>query len=554
MKRRFTGKTRIFLAISGAIIVIALILQVFGAGINFGIDFTGGSLLTYSVGESYDVDDVYAILAEAGYTNYQVTKTEPTEASLKRREEAAAESTVGTDETAATDEAAEAEETAVVEETAMAAETAAADASAAVAETQAADETAAAEETATAEATVEATVEPTATPFVGMLDLDKSGIAQDKLTDLQIRLALVDETSGLEGNLKDAVSELFPDAKTLDYGSVTSRMINENDYDAVYSGGYIAEFEIGTEFDSDAVADQVSTYLEGQGYSVLAVDAIRYDAAAEAAAAEATATPVATDEVTGAEATVEPAAEATDAVDETVEATVVEESGTSLRLLVSIETQTTKVRDMIETEMKAKYPDFIYVQIDHVSATAGRDLIANAMKALLIAFACMLVYIAIRFDFYSGVVALGALVHDVAIMYAFMVFFGSLFQANSPFIAAILTIVGYSINNTIIIFDRVREVAKKPGFTQAPKMDVVETAVGATLSRTINTSITTMIALVFMYAFGVDAIREFMFPLIIGMLAGVYSSVFLATQVWAMWMDKRTSKKLAKDDKNPSKA
>ena len=91
MKRTFTGKNRIFLAISGIIVVAALLMQLFGAGINLGIDFTGGSLLTYSVGESYDVEDVYAILEAAGYTDYQVTKTAPSDASTNLRAEMAAE-------------------------------------------------------------------------------------------------------------------------------------------------------------------------------------------------------------------------------------------------------------------------------------------------------------------------------------------------------------------------------------------------------------------------------------------------------------------------------
>ena len=197
---------------------------------------------------------------------------------------------------------------------------------------------------------------------------------------------------------------------------------------------------------------------------------VRYDAAAEAAA-EATAEPEATvdaeataaaEETADTEATAEP--EVTAEPEATEEPAA--ETGTSLRVLVSIDSQTTQVRNMIETEMRAKYPDFVFVTIDHVSAVAGKDLISNAVKALLIAFACMLVYIAIRFDFYSGVVALGALVHDVLIMCSFMVFFRGVFQANSPFIAAVLTIVGYSINNTIIIFDRIRENAKKPGQTK----------------------------------------------------------------------------------------
>ena len=202
---------------------------------------------------------------------------------------------------------------------------------------------------------------------------------------------------------------------------------------------------------------------------------------------------------------------------------------------------------MIETEMGAKYPDFVFVTIDHVSAVAGKDLISNALFALLIAFACMLVYIAIRFDFHSGVVALGALLHDVLIMFAFMVFFSWKYQANSPFIAAVLTIVGYSINNTIIIFDRIRENGKKPGFTLTAKMDIVEKSVGECLSRTINTSVTTLITLVALYIFGVESIREFAFPLLVGMLAGTYSSVLLSGQVWAMWVDKINARKIAKE-------
>ncbi|MGN0803030.1 MAG: protein translocase subunit SecF, partial [Candidatus Faecivicinus sp.] len=107
-------------------------------------------------------------------------------------------------------------------------------------------------------------------------------------------------------------------------------------------------------------------------------------------------------------------------------------------------------------------------------------------------------------------------------------------------------IVGYSINNTIIIFDRIRENGKRPGFTQKPKMEIVELSVSSTLSRTINTTITTLITLVALYIFGVESIREFAFPLIVGMLAGTYSSVLLSGQVWAMWSQKLADRKTAK--------
>ena len=161
----------------------------------------------------------------------------------------------------------------------------------------------------------------------------------------------------------------------------------------------------------------------------------------------------------------------------------------------------------------------------------------------------MLIYIAIRFSPLSGAAALFALVHDILIMCAFMVFFRFAFQVNSSFIAAILTIVGYSINNTIIIFDRIRENRKRPGMSQMPMMDVVEVSVSSTLARTINTTLTTLITLVCLFIFGVSSIREFAFPLIIGMLAGTYSSVLLSGQMWAMWDEKLAAKRAAKSVK-----
>jgi len=108
----------------------------------------------------------------------------------------------------------------------------------------------------------------------------------------------------------------------------------------------------------------------------------------------------------------------------------------------------------------------------------------------------------------------------------------------------VLTIVGYSINNTIIVFDRIRETGRKPGWSDKSRKEIVEVSVSNTLSRTINTSLTTLITLVALYAFGVESIREFAFPLIVGMLAGTYSSVLLSGQVWAMWMDKRSAAKV----------
>ena len=219
------------------------------------------------------------------------------------------------------------------------------------------------------------------------------------------------------------------------------------------------------------------------------------------------------------------------------------DSGDMLCVLVKPNDQTSLVRKALESQMTEKYPNFKFVSIEHVSATSGKDLINNAIKSILIVFVCLLIYIGIRFSLFSGLATLFALVHDVLIMCAFMVFFRGFFQVNSPFIAAVLTIVGYSINNTIVVFDRIREVAKRPGADRRSHQDIVEEAVGKTLTRTINTSLTTLFTLVALFVFGVDSIREFAFPLIVGMLAGTYSSVLLSGQVWAFVMDKRAAKK-----------
>ena len=493
MKKRFTGNTRLFLCISGAIIVIALIMQIVGVGLNLGIDFTGGSLLNYSVGEDYDVADVETILASAGYEGSQVTKAAPSDASIALQAELAQKAAEAAAEPV--EEAAEESETHVHEDGTV--------------HEGSHDEEAEAEE---------------AEEFVPMLNLDKSGVKADGLTDLQIRLNLVDESEGLEQAIADAVAAQFPGATQLSYGALTNSTIVEKGLDVEYSGGYIAEFEIGEEFDSAAATEAIKSALE-ENFSLIDAVALRYDAEAETEPAEATETETETAEA------------------ETEE---VEESGTNLRVLVNIDDQASQVRGLLEKEMTAKYENFRFVSVDHVSAIAGRDLLGNAVKALLIAFACMLIYIAIRFDVFSGLAALFGLMHDVLIMCSFMVFFRGLFQVNSSFIAAVLTIVGYSINNTIIIFDRIRETAKKPGNTMRPRVEIVEESVANTLSRTINTSLTTLITLVALYVFGVDSIREFAFPLIVGMLAGTYSSVLLSGQVWAMWMEKRNARKAQK--------
>ncbi|NLV58512.1 MAG: protein translocase subunit SecF [Clostridiales bacterium] len=199
----------------------------------------------------------------------------------------------------------------------------------------------------------------------------------------------------------------------------------------------------------------------------------------------------------------------------------------------------------LETTLLAKYPQLNTATgtANYVGPIAGAALVRNAIFSVLLATALMLVYIAFRFDLYSGIAAIAGLLHDVLIMVSFMVLLRSIIQMNSSFIAAMLTIVGYSINNTIIIFDRIRENNAKPGYHHMKREEIVNLSVSQSLGRTINTTLTTLITIVTLYILGVDAIREFSLPIIIGIVSGVYSSNMINGYVWAWLEEKRKGQK-----------
>ncbi len=199
----------------------------------------------------------------------------------------------------------------------------------------------------------------------------------------------------------------------------------------------------------------------------------------------------------------------------------------------------------LEEKLLTLYPqmDTEGATASYVGPVAGRMLVRNAIFSVLLAAALMLLYIAIRFDFASGVAAVMGLLHDVLIMLSFMVILRSVIQMNSSFIAAMLTIVGYSINNTIVIFDRIRQNKKKPACAGLTRAQVADVSVKESLGRTINTTLTTLATIVCLYVLGVSAIREFSLPIIIGILAGVYSANLINGYVWAGLEGMRRGKK-----------
>jgi preprotein translocase subunit SecF len=201
-----------------------------------------------------------------------------------------------------------------------------------------------------------------------------------------------------------------------------------------------------------------------------------------------------------------------------------------------------KVQADFETAIKEKYPEASSIgDVNYVGPVAGATLVKNAVISVLLAAVLMLIYIAIRFDLNSGIAAVFGLLHDVLIMLSFMVIFRSVIQMNSSFIAAALTIVGYSINNTIVIFDRIRENAKK--MPNVAREEVTNISIKESLGRTICTTVTTLITIVALCILGVASIREFALPIIIGILSGVYSANMINGYVWAFLEEKRRNRK-----------
>ncbi len=205
------------------------------------------------------------------------------------------------------------------------------------------------------------------------------------------------------------------------------------------------------------------------------------------------------------------------------------------------------VQSAVTAKLQTAYPNAQPMgDVSYVGPVAGATLIKNAITSVLIASVLMLIYIAWRFDFHSGVAAVLALIHDVAIMLAFMVILRDVIELNSSFIAAALTIVGYSINDTIVIFDRIRENAKsKP---ELPKAEVVTLSVRESFGRTIMTSITTLVTILALYILGVAAIKEFALPIIVGVIAGTWSSNLISGYIWARLEEKFPKKEKSDDE------
>jgi len=189
-----------------------------------------------------------------------------------------------------------------------------------------------------------------------------------------------------------------------------------------------------------------------------------------------------------------------------------------------------------------------------IGPTIGLELLHNARLAILIAGLLMLVYITLRFKFNYAITAIGALAHDVLVMLSMVTIFR--IEVNSAFIAAALTVVGYSINNTIVVYDRIRENTSLMG--RVSFAELINASINQTLTRSINTTVAVLLLLLTLCLFGGDTTKNFLITLIIGVTAGFYSSAFLSgnmlndvSSVMSKYTGFRKQRKASVAKKNP---
>ncbi|MDO6731938.1 protein translocase subunit SecF [Marinovum sp. 2_MG-2023] len=197
----------------------------------------------------------------------------------------------------------------------------------------------------------------------------------------------------------------------------------------------------------------------------------------------------------------------------------------------------------VEAALKTVAPDIKFVSVESVGPKVSGELIQTAAIAVVLAIGAVLIYIWLRFEWQFALGAVVALVHDVILTIG--VFSELQIRFDLAIIAALLTIVGYSLNDTVVVFDRVRENLMK--FKKKPLREVLNLSINETLSRTFMTSVTTLLALIALFVLGGDVIRGFVFAMIWGVVVGTYSSIFVASTVLLLLGVKRDWSKTNND-------
>jgi preprotein translocase subunit SecF len=213
--------------------------------------------------------------------------------------------------------------------------------------------------------------------------------------------------------------------------------------------------------------------------------------------------------------------------------------GSPREVLISTEATTAKLTGLqgeVEEALSAEFPSgsFSIERVEMVGPRVGEDLKRKGIWAIALSMVLLLIYISIRFEFKFAVGAIAALAHDVIITVGIYTMTGRKFTL--PIVAAVLTIIGYSLNDTIVVFDRIREDLRK--VSKKIFEEIVNMSINECLSRTILTSLTTLVVVLALFLYGGEIIRDFAFTLIVGVIAGTYSSIFVASPVIIFWKGK----------------
>jgi preprotein translocase subunit SecF len=203
-----------------------------------------------------------------------------------------------------------------------------------------------------------------------------------------------------------------------------------------------------------------------------------------------------------------------------------------------------KIVQKIKTVLNDNFSNPEYRKVDFVGPQIGKELISKGITALIFSFVAIMIYIWIRFDWQFGVGAIIAVIHDAILMFGLFACTG--LEFNSTSIAAILAIIGYSINDSVVIYDRVRENLQK--FKKTNIKDVVNLSLNSTLSRTILTSGATLLSLLALILFGGEALKGFSISVFFGVVIGTYSSIYISTPI-LLYFDPR-NKKTQEGDNN----
>lgn len=221
-----------------------------------------------------------------------------------------------------------------------------------------------------------------------------------------------------------------------------------------------------------------------------------------------------------------------------LERSVIQMSGkTGTDIVIRTEEIERGLRVKIMDELRDQYGEVVLLEADTIGPVIGQELRTQSLWALLLASLGIILYVSFRFEFKYAVAGLFALYHDAIITIGIVALLWR--NIETPFVAAILTIMGYSINDTIVIFDRIRENRKKYGGKKKKFSEIVNVSISETLARSINTVLTTVIVVLCVLFFGGETLKDFALVLLIGFAVGAYSSIFLASPIVAVWEQKK---------------